>query len=79
MIRVYDNVGNVIETHEHKGDFKGGHPALKIAALNSNLLSAIYATPPMTGKKKRDAVIRVYDAAGNVIEAHEHKGEFANP
>ena len=23
-----------------------------------------------------DAVIRVYDAAGNVIETHEHKGEF---
>jgi hypothetical protein len=45
----------------------GGHPALKIAALNSNLLSAIYATPPMTGKKKRDAVIRVYDETGNVI------------
>jgi len=22
MIRVYDDVGNVIETHEHKGDFK---------------------------------------------------------
>jgi hypothetical protein len=22
------------------------------------------------------AVIRVYDAAGNVIETHEHKGEF---
>jgi hypothetical protein len=22
MIRVYDAVGNVIETHEHKGDFK---------------------------------------------------------
>jgi hypothetical protein len=22
------------------------------------------------------AVIRVYDAAGNVIEMHEHKGEF---
>jgi hypothetical protein len=21
-IRVYDNAGNVIETHEHKGDFK---------------------------------------------------------
>jgi hypothetical protein len=21
-------------------------------------------------------VIRVYDAAGNVIETHEHKGEF---
>jgi hypothetical protein len=22
------------------------------------------------------AVIRVYDAAGNVIETHEHKGDF---
>jgi hypothetical protein len=22
VIRVYDNAGNVIETHEHKGDFK---------------------------------------------------------
>ena len=22
VIRVYDAVGNVIETHEHKGDFK---------------------------------------------------------
>ena len=24
----------------------------------------------------RDAIIRVYDAAGNVIETHEHKGDF---
>jgi hypothetical protein len=24
----------------------------------------------------RDAVIRVYDEAGNVIETHEHKGDF---
>jgi hypothetical protein len=23
-----------------------------------------------------DAVIRVYDAAGNVIETHEHTGDF---
>ena len=22
LIRVYDGAGNVIETHEHKGDFK---------------------------------------------------------
>jgi hypothetical protein len=26
-----------------------------------------------------DAVIRVYDEAGNVIETHEHKGEFKEP
>jgi hypothetical protein len=25
------------------------------------------------------AGIRVYDAAGNVIEAHEHKGDFKEP
>ena len=25
--------------------------------------------------RSHDAVIRVYDDAGNVIEAHEHKGE----
>ena len=26
-----------------------------------------------------DAVIRVYDAAGNLIETHEHKGESREP
>ena len=26
--------------------------------------------------RSHDAVIRVYDAAGNVTETHEHAGEF---
>ena len=26
--------------------------------------------------RSHDAVIRVYDAASNVIETHEHKGDF---
>jgi hypothetical protein len=26
--------------------------------------------------RSQDAVIRVYDATGNVIETHEHKGHF---
>jgi hypothetical protein len=26
-----------------------------------------------------DTVIRIYDAAGNVIETHEHKGDFKEP
>ena len=26
--------------------------------------------------RSHDAVIRVYDAAGNVIETHEYKGDF---
>jgi hypothetical protein len=26
--------------------------------------------------RSRNAVIRIYDATGNVIETHEHKGDF---
>jgi hypothetical protein len=29
--------------------------------------------------RSHDAVIRVYDYAGNVIETHEHKGDFREP
>jgi len=29
--------------------------------------------------RSHDAVIRVYDNAGNVIETHEHAGEFKEP
>ena len=30
----------------------------------------------MHASRSADAVIRVYDAAGNLIETHEHKGDF---
>jgi hypothetical protein len=29
--------------------------------------------------RSQDAVIRVYDDAGNVIETHKHAGEFKEP
>ena len=29
--------------------------------------------------RSHDAVIHVYDSAGNVIETHEHKGDFKEP
>ena len=29
--------------------------------------------------RSHDAVIRVYDSTGNVIETHEHKGDFRDP
>ena len=29
--------------------------------------------------RSHDAVVRVYDQAGNVIEAQEHKGDFKEP
>jgi hypothetical protein len=30
----------------------------------------------MHSSRSHDAVVRVYDALGNVIETHEHKGDF---
>jgi hypothetical protein len=36
--------------------------------------SALYRST--TRIESCDAVIRVYDEAGNVIETHEHAGEF---
>jgi hypothetical protein len=33
----------------------------------------------MQNSRSHDAVIRVFDAAGNVIEAHEHAGDFKEP
>jgi len=33
----------------------------------------------MHSSRSHDAVIRVYNAAGNVIETHEHKGDFKEP
>ena len=33
----------------------------------------------MHQSRSHDAVIRVYDDAGNVIETHQHAGEFKEP
>lgn len=33
----------------------------------------------MPASQSHDTVIRVYDTAGNVIETHEHAGDFKEP
>ena len=33
----------------------------------------------MHDSRSADAVIRVYDEAGNVIQTHEHAGDFKEP
>jgi hypothetical protein len=38
--------------------------------------STMRFTPPSFFSNSHDAVIRVYDDAGNVIETHEHAGDF---
>jgi hypothetical protein len=37
------------------------------------IMQSAYA---MHSSRSHDVVIRVYDAAGNVVETHEHKGDF---
>jgi hypothetical protein len=33
----------------------------------------------MHSSRSHHAVIRVYDESGNMIETHEHKGDFKEP
>jgi hypothetical protein len=44
--------------------------------MPSQMQSAMQSTNAKFFSRSHDAVIRVYDEAGNVIETHEHKGEF---
>jgi hypothetical protein len=45
----------------------------------SQTQSATQLTTAKFYSRLHHAVIRVYDAAGNVIEANEHAGEFKEP
>jgi len=51
-------------------------PRSRIADSNSRNAVSFLSARTTNGFPSRDAVIRVYDAAGNVMETHEHKGEF---
>jgi len=42
VIRIYDGAGNVIETHEHKGDFKSGDCPLLTS--NQSRLPSVFLT-----------------------------------
>jgi len=45
--------------------------------IRAEMSSALFRS--MTRSASCDAVIRIYDEAGNVIETHEHAGEFKEP
>jgi len=51
---------------------------MEIVSDDFPLLYAARILPPLccTQEQQNDAVIRVYDAARNVIERHEHKADF---
>jgi hypothetical protein len=48
-----------------------------LCTLPARLVTALAdAKQKDASSRSHDAVIRVYDDAGNVIETHKHKGEF---
>jgi len=70
-----------VDSHVRADDVDFSHLADEIGRhTNSNLVFQHYRQLVLPGKSfaavHRDAVIRVYDEAGNVIETHEHAGEF---
>jgi len=50
--------------------------AQRMRILSSRVLPNFHVG---SGLIRMRAVVRVYDAAGNVIKTHEHKGEFNEP
>jgi len=64
------------------GEARPAITATNIAAIVFFIFGFFLMTqrPPRVSRKNarrsHDAVIRVYDEAGNVIETHEHKGDF---
>jgi hypothetical protein len=57
VIRVYDAVGNLIETHEHKGDFKGVPKVQQPDDCRYDCFPArgTHAREPMNGSRQRSA------------------------
>jgi hypothetical protein len=73
MIDVYD-VPPPQRSSRHRSDFQCTAVPSALIAERDSLSHAIgYA---QFYSRSRDAVIRVYDDADNVIETHEHKGDF---
>ena len=40
------------------------------------MLHSLFRIAGGLGERSHGAVIRVYDATGNVVETHEHNGDF---
>jgi hypothetical protein len=64
--------GSVFGHHYHLPDPRGVgcRKAIACSAISNAIGFARFYS------RSHDAVIRVYDEAGNVIETHEHAGEF---
>jgi hypothetical protein len=78
----YTHVYEIRPRKDHRGvDLISVSDALPFGALwygDPNAISNAIGYAKFRSRS-HDAVIRVYDAAGNVIETHEHKGDFKEP
>jgi hypothetical protein len=57
---------------------RGSHTRLDVRLQNQTALSDAIGYA-IHYRRSHDAVIRVYDELGNVIETHEHAGDFKEP
>ncbi len=66
------------QTPDSVTDSRGIRSHLRCAAIRSTLVHQAGSRIEYAKflSRSHDAVIRVYDATGNVIETHEHAGEF---
>jgi hypothetical protein len=70
--------GNCVTPRRRGRAFQQRSVLIQIRTPPLNFRSAPIPSP-VVRSRSHDAVIRVYDEAGNVIETHEHIGEFKEP
>src|SRR4029077_4995376 len=71
--RVFPKKDQAIDYAQQPVYFRLGE--IRVLDSNGNVERVI---PSTTRIESWDAVIRVYDEAGNVVETHEHKGRVRN-
>jgi hypothetical protein len=91
-IRIYVEHSVIIATlvSHNRVEIDLGKKALQLLEAHTRFMKRFYGNRPNPSSQAppklyvglrltRNAVIRVYDDAGNVIETHEHAGEFKEP
>jgi hypothetical protein len=70
----------IIDVHVSATSRLNAVPFFSVAASPAAVF--LFASPQLGSKffsRSHDAVIRIYDVAGNMLETHEHAGEFKEP
>jgi hypothetical protein len=68
--------GEIARTHVELTGAKMDHARRRSTARFHQSRRGVCADVQSIAARSHDAVVRVYDDAGNVIETHEHTGDF---